>query len=86
MHLIEPRMTKTYTRNFTLSVSPDSSGADLDEPKLLKLRDEAFTRLQASMFSLISQGILSGALMFQEQSQPVSIHWSITVQDQPVSQ
>lgn len=77
-------MTKTYTRTFTLALSPGPSGEAIDDPKMLQLRDEAFTRLQNSMFSLISQGMLSGALIFQEQNQPVSLHWSITVIDQPV--
>lgn len=73
----EPSASMIYTRTYTLTVKTDSHLAHVDEQSLLEACDEAFARLQASMSSLLSQGIVSGAFTFLDHSPPLSLHWCI---------
>lgn len=78
-------MTNSTTRTVTLSVSPPSPGTHLDELAASCLADNALNRLQASMGSLIAQGLLSGTFTYQEYTPAVSLFWTITVTDNPAS-
>jgi len=75
----EQQMTKTLTRHYSLTLATDVTAASLDDPILHAIRDEAFARLQGAMFSLVDQGIFSGAFTFHDQSPPISLSWSISV-------
>lgn len=73
----ELSVSMIFTRTYTLTVKPISHFAHVDEQSLLAACDEAFARLQASMSSLLSQGIMSGAFAFLDHSPPLSLHWCI---------
>lgn len=78
-------MITTSTRTVTLSVSPMSAATHLDDEAVAYLINHAMNRLQASMDSLISLGMLSGSLIYQEHPPAVHLLWTINVADSPAA-
>lgn len=69
----------TFTKSFLLKITPDPTTAALPATQLELLRDEAMSRLEGALFSLINQGIFSGSFIFQNQLPPATVHWSISI-------
>ncbi|KAF0253995.1 hypothetical protein [Pseudomonas putida] len=78
-------MTTIASRTVTLSVTPMSPATHLDDEAVAYLVDHAMNRLQASMDSLIAQGMLSGSLIYQEHPPAVHLLWTIKVADSPAA-
>lgn len=76
-------MTNTFTRTVTLSVTPASPETLLADETVAALIDNALQRLQDAVGSLISQGLLSGTLTYQEHTPAVNLAWTIKVADSP---